>query len=366
MKKILILSHTGSESHFKIGSHHYANELSKKGYEVSYIGAPNTIIHRIFGRHTSGERKIDSLVINKDLRFIFPITLKYNIAFVLFNLILHKITHKEDKDSKFDLVICDYPFFSPYLNLFTFDKMIYRPTDTYLFMTGGKVKLYEKKIIKLASHIVATSDKVAEDIKDIYGVEVENKNISVLSNGYEHDLFFKSDDILKKTRNGSVYIGALDYRFDFDALESLARNYKNDKFDIFGPISKGFNNKILELSNKYKNIHFYGEVSYTKIPEILLNYKVGLLLLNDNNSNYGRSPMKLWEYAAAGLHILYTKIIVNDIYSFLHYYDESDMFLKYTEAKNAPLEINEINKIKKYSWDQKTEYLIQKIISEDL
>lgn len=55
-KKILILSHTGPHSTFKIGSHHYANMLSELGFSVYYSGISNSYFHKL-KRFIGNEKK---------------------------------------------------------------------------------------------------------------------------------------------------------------------------------------------------------------------------------------------------------------------------------------------------------------------
>lgn len=360
MKKILILSHTGSHSHFKIGSHHYANGLSKE-FEVTYIGSPFTALHKLCRKDISGENKLDSEVITSKLSILTPITTKYNSLLVFMNKISSKILDREILSEKYDVVICDYPFFEPYLVLIDYKKLIYRPTDAYYHMAGNKVKFYEESIIKKSDKIIGTSKNVIDVMTTLYPDAMNNKDATFISNGYDHKKFLFSEHATENIRNGSVYIGSLDYRFDFDILRKLASANVNDSFDIYGPISEESLPLIESIKKENSNVKFMGSVSYEDVPDILSRYRIGMLLLNDSPSNEGRSPMKLWEYAATGLQIIYSRINVTEKYEFLHYYTESDVLKQYQKAKETTISASEISKIKKFSWENNINHMTKVI-----
>lgn len=367
-KKILILSHTSKYSHFKIGSHHYANGLNRL-YDVTYIGIPYTLAHKMFKRNKEeGISMLNDDVKHRDLKFIFPITTTY----IKLNIIINKIANgissllsSKPYERYYDIVICDYPFYSPYLNAIDYGKLIYRPTDVYVYMSGEKVKMYEYEIIKKSDSIISTSQKVSDFIKETYPSICEKIHIDVISNGYDHHLFNMQG--LSEERSSSVYIGAIDYRFDFDMLSLLAKENRSDLFDIYGPISDDFRDIVDELIQNNKNIRFFGSVDYNNVPSILKKYKVGLLLLNDNPSNLGRSPMKIWEYAACGLNILYAKIDVGEKYGFLYPYCKGDILNQYRAAITLTTNLEDFQEIKKYSWENniiKISNIIERLIDE--
>lgn len=353
MRKLLILSHTRGNSNFKIGSHHYANGFLKKGWDVYFVGVPFTMMHKLSGRDDKGIKQIDNRVNEKEFKFIFPITLKKNKCATLLNKINDVFFNKKNSIRKvfFDVVICDYPFFYPYLSSINYNKLIYRPTDNYMTMAGKKVSYFENEISKIADFIVPTSNHVSDNLIDLY--DLPTKKITVISNGYDDDFFNHQNNGKKE---GAIYIGAVDYRFDMRAAELLAENFSDDVFDIYGPISNDYTDKVKKAESKYNNLRFHGKINYSETPKKMSSAKVGLLLLNNDESNIGRSPMKLWEYAASELNILYSKVSVENCegYKFLYkYHDYEDLLMKYLKAKNDVFENEYIKLIKIHSWKTK-------------
>jgi teichuronic acid biosynthesis glycosyltransferase TuaH len=49
-------------------------------------------------------------------------------------------------------------------------------------------------------------------------------------------------------------------------------------------------------------------MDYEAVPQYLARFSIGLLPLSTDPSNVGRSPMKLFEYLAAGLHVVATAV----------------------------------------------------------
>jgi len=354
MKNVLILSHTGACSQFKIGSHHYANKLSLLGYNVYYSGVPISLLHKILRRKKTGTQKINDTVNNLSFNSVFPITLKKNPI----NKIVNNLYWTFNKGMKeipfFDYVICDYPYFYPLLSFIKYNKLVYRPTDDYYSMSGGKVTYYEKRIIEKAESIV-TSEVVKENLMKRHS-NVINENIYVIENGYDAEFFYIKN---KMKRNGCVYIGALDDRFSFDSLNYFAEQFPDISFDIYGPFEKKDRNVI--ESSKRKNISFKGALEYEYVADVLNKYKIGILPLVKNGKNKGRSPMKLWEYYSCGLSVVYSNInhIDNDL--FFRYESESkeNMYQVFLRALNYEQEYTKDNALLlKNSWDFKTKELI--------
>jgi hypothetical protein len=77
----------------------------------------------------------------------------------------------------------------------------------------------------------------------------------------------------------------------------LARSAPEAIIDVFGPVT----NRPAALP---ANVLLGGPVEYAELPKILARYRVGLLPMNDEPTNSGRSPMKLYEYLASGLNVV--------------------------------------------------------------
>lgn len=358
MKKILILSHTRSISTFKIGSHHYANELQKKDNQVSFAGIPYSLIHWMLRRKKkSGSKKINENINDVEIKALFPITIKYNSFLSKLNfLVMRMFTRGDFFDKHYDVIICDTPFFEPYIKGMKYSKLIYRPTDDYLSIAGESVREYENKIINKADCVISTSSVVQDNILKNYQDSIVGKVCNVIENGYDSRVFFNKN---KGYRENAVYVGALDFRFDFDMLSFLSGERPNFIFNIFGPIDEKYKAIVEEIKDKNKNVIFHGEIDYENVCDILNESKVGLLLFNSAQANVGRSPMKLWEYLSSGLNVMYSNINLNESIDFIYKYnDKKDIAHVFDKAiSNDRSASTDEGNIDKYSWEHKANAL---------
>jgi hypothetical protein len=103
-------------------------------------------------------------------------------------------------------------------------------------------------------------------------------------------------DLPGQRRTRAIYVGAFDARFCVDSVCAAARALPAHSFVLAGP---GGERVVTALA--LPNVHATGAVPYESLPGLLQACAVGLLPFSANSANAGRSPMKLFEYAAAGL-----------------------------------------------------------------
>lgn len=125
----------------------------------------------------------------------------------------------------------------------------------------------------------------------------------LLENGVDYAHFSKPQpcppEYQTLHRPRAVYVGAIDERFDCAAVEGLAAARPEMSIVLVGPVSTPLPAGWARL----KNIIQAGVRDYHAIPAYLQHADVALLPLNGHAANR-RSPMKLYEYASAGLPIV--------------------------------------------------------------
>jgi teichuronic acid biosynthesis glycosyltransferase TuaH len=188
-----------------------------------------------------------------------------------------------------DLMLVDQPLLEYLIRPIDPHRVIYRPTDINL---DPLTRAAEDRIMRLASGVVATSGVVAGQL----AARHPGQHFDVVENGVQTRHFIDAKRAWAD-RRGVVYVGALDSRFDWPTVIALAGTVPTERFDIFGPAATGHP----ELP---ANVRLSGSVDYADLPAVLSRYRVGLLPLNDDPTNSGRSPMKLYEYLAAGLNVV--------------------------------------------------------------
>jgi glycosyltransferase involved in cell wall biosynthesis len=96
------------------------------------------------------------------------------------------------------------------------------------------------------------------------------------------------------------YIGALDaYKVDFGLLEGLARRCPHIQFVCVGPVGIGDGTHARALP-RASNLHYLGALPQAELPAVLRGCSACLIPYAINDYTRGVSPLKLYEYLAAG------------------------------------------------------------------
>lgn len=315
--KILFLSHTPIGGSFVVGSHHLAKEFVQIGHEVAHLSPPVTPAHLLFIKKPFERQRFkrwlsQGALINGVHDLIPASFLPWGLArrigkpFFTFGQAVNasalKLLVKHGFNQP-DLIFIDEPRLGFLLNSFPKARIIYRPTDLYAEIRNDLSILdAEHEVIQRSHAFIATSQPVAEHLQTL-GV----KDVLVIENGVELNHFMNGPDFDVDAELPSspraVYAGALDHRFGVDSIIEAAKLNPNLSFVLIGPanaiIRKAFENST--------NIVLLGSVPYERLPSYLRRCQVALLPLSNDPSNRGRSPMKLFEYAALGLPVIATQ-----------------------------------------------------------
>jgi len=98
-----------------------------------------------------------------------------------------------------------------------------------------------------------------------------------------------------------VFVGALDAWVDFDCIARVAERAPRASVLVFGPGTP--------KSRPYpSNVHFLGPHPYRDLPALLRHCDVGIVPFVKNELTHAVSPLKLFEYLAAGLATVATRL----------------------------------------------------------
>ncbi|MHA7272356.1 glycosyltransferase family protein [Arthrobacter sp. TMT4-20] len=298
--KIVFASHTARTDIFRIGSHHYSRELAVLGHEVTHITTPLSLGHvlRIGDRSIRRRIKIaiarDRYVID-GVSHIVPITLlpvtkvPSRLVSIMLKLPVLPWAFKVARNP--DVLIIDQPLLHGLVDILAPKVVVYRPTDTH---SAGIAFSAEMHTVTKANRVVGTSQHVIDSLTTLK----DDVPRMVLENGVDFKAFANSENTNHSVRRGAIYVGALDNRFDWEAVNDMARDFPEEPFILAGPV---VSSKVPPLE---KNIELLGPIEYENLPNLLGSAKVGLLPFSEASVNQGRSPMKYYEYLAAGLYII--------------------------------------------------------------
>jgi hypothetical protein len=372
---IVIAAHTPIGAPLVVGSHHYASQLAKQGHAVTHLPFPVTLFDVLNSNPSNFGRKIAKAFIkNDDLipdffkhpnlkqKFPFAALPKKIIRNNSFLLSLYsKFISPINIQGPVDILIIDHPFQLWATKRIKAKKIIYRPTDIYSFEgmhNKALIDYLELEVLKVADAIVATSavifDHLSGSLKTLNKLNIPKLTIT---NGVNVDNFRPPENAVRE--DIAVYMGAVDDRFDIDMLLHLSMSFPNIKFLLIGPVKP----EQMALFDNYPNIECLGAIAYDKLSAILTKCKVGLLLANSHKFNSSRSPMKLYEYGAAGLAVLCrsTPEIESRKEDFVFTYsykDEATQSLKSCLNDFASLSEVAMRDSQQHSWANKTKELL--------
>lgn len=287
MGPVAFVSHTNWGGTFRVGSHHLAEQLASRGIDVLHLSTPASLIHRLRDKTSdkvvaSSARpiRVGSHLTTFTPRSTLPVQLDpaREVAGVI----------ADWSEGRRCTILLDQPLMATGALRSVADRLVYRPTDLY---PRGVAARRQRTALRIADAVVATSDTV---LGSLGPTELPSL---VLNNGVDFDLFQATAPTMD--RNGIAYVGAFDHRFDWEVLMALTAAFPQERFRLIGPLGGS-----PSLPN---NVYLEGPLPYAEVPGALHNVRVGLLPLSSSIENAGRSPMKLYEYLAAGLHVVTRK-----------------------------------------------------------
>jgi len=312
--KIVFLSHTAMGGSFVVGSHHLAATLASAGHDVTHVSAAVSPAHLALLRDpfvrtrwrrwlTGGERirgvddKVPLTLLPWNIARRSPFLMKAYSRSILADPLHGRGSLRLDQA---DALIVDEPRFVGLVPSASRQVVVYRPTDLYALMRhDSSIDAAESLLCTRANVLVATSEGVAAHLRTLC-----SRQAHVMNNGVDFEHFSRAvaDDTFElpaRREDRAVYVGSFDGRFSVEALTAAAKELPGKQFILAGPGSDS-------LSSIAGNVTALGAIEYSALPRLLRQCAVGLLPFSADALNAARSPMKLYEYAAAGLAIAAT------------------------------------------------------------
>jgi glycosyltransferase involved in cell wall biosynthesis len=167
------------------------------------------------------------------------------------------------------------------------------------------------------------------------------------------------------------YVGSINERLDYSIIEASVEHYSHYSFVFIGDTYPWSLNapQLLRLK-AYNNVYFMGKFPFSEIPSLLKGIQVCLLPYKDDESAYYRSPLKLYEYLAAGKPVVSTdNPEIREASQLIYISTSKDDFIKLIQAgleqDDPELKHQRVAFAKENTWDRrvdKMEALIQSTI----
>ena len=266
-------------------------------------------------------------------------------------------------------LIWTVPFGSSTLKaFFPKSKLIIQVVDYYPAFMGDKIKIIEKIDYDSADFIFTIGVEMTRYLVD--ELKIDSKKISTLGQGVDYENYQKNYDIPPELKglNGPkvIWVGLLS-KLDEEYTKELIKCLEviEGYLILIGPDTPTW---LKETSAKL--VYNLGPKFSSEVPAYLTNCDVGMMLYDQKKQDIykGQHPLKLYEYAAAGLGIISTP---HDEYNSLNppceIINESKE-ISITLDKLLNLSISKRKEIKQFaaqhSWSSKFKHAM-KIISNE-
>jgi glycosyltransferase involved in cell wall biosynthesis len=100
------------------------------------------------------------------------------------------------------------------------------------------------------------------------------------------------------------YVGVIDERLDLRLLGDLARRLPDWDLELVGPIAKLTRDELPQAPN----LRYLGHQPYGRLPAVMAGFDVGLMPFALTRATRSISPTKTFEYLAAGLPVVSTRV----------------------------------------------------------
>lgn len=298
----------------RYGGHQYARVFARYGWKVILLTSTFNVLRLLLSRkgiaseyvelwRAQGKR-IDDHITNYCLAHVLPTQVRYARAFSPFAhyLYIPSLTKLLDWEGleKVDLLWLHGNGDWLYRNAVPHTKLIVRIIDNHVESEAGYgLHPLMKRTLAEADGVFACSHYV----RDLYrGIR---DDMMVIPNGVDLEHFsqpISSEPELLQwiPRPRVVYAGAVSWWFDFELLCQVASRLPNLNFMIVG----SWKRQQPSVGTYPQNIHIIGPLPYDSIPALLAYSDVGIVPFKNNPLVRGVSPIKVYEYLAAGLPVV--------------------------------------------------------------
>ncbi len=313
-EKIIVLNSIPWDIKLKQRPHHLANEFAKRGFFVIYLEYDNPLqSFRIIEKNL--------ITVNSE-RYVLNIPSQNNKCYFL-----------SPNNMPTELSILKKVVKSGY-------KFIYDYLDEFHEDISGDLSIQMEVWDNLKSLkpvlCIATANRLFEELRKELG---DKQKIVIASNAVnlEHFDFEKNDTqtppldlkpILKDKKPVIGFYGALAAWIDFGLLNKVARSHPEWNFVYLGV---DYNGAAIDL-RKGKNVFNLGAKNYEALPKYAKYFNVATIPFKRGEIAKATSPVKLFEYMAAGLPTVCTRDLREcEGYEYVYMSKDDDEFAKNIE-----------------------------------
>lgn len=178
---------------------------------------------------------------------------------------------------------------------------------------------FQDKTAVMRQHIAAAEKKLMAQVDAV--VVVSNKlyeakcalhpNTYMIPNGVNYQAYSSAlsdpslpDDLARIPSPRLGYSGLIGDKLDLDMLKDLAQAKPDWSFVFLGPVNAGQKLETWHSLQTLPNVYYLGAVAWSQVPHYVKGFDVGLMPYVQNRNSETISPLKLYDYLAAGLPVV--------------------------------------------------------------
>ena len=191
-----------------------------------------------------------------------------------------------------------FSFLKKYLNLF----IIYEVHEIFS-LKNKKLYKIEKDLLNISDLIICTTERLKKEI--LTNFQIDSQKIHVIPDAVRDDWL----NIKNEKEEYIFYAGSLKKWKGVDVLIKAMKYLPGEKLLIAGN-GEEFSNlqNMIKKENLQDRIKFLGYIPHTEIPKFLSKAKILVLPNVEEDTSVFTSPLKLFEYMAAGKPIVASDI----------------------------------------------------------
>ena len=161
------------------------------------------------------------------------------------------------------------------------------------------------------------------------------------------------------------YVGVLNDKIDLALLQSVAEGRPQWQLVVVGPVMVRRGQEKVDALAALPNVHMLGHRSAHSVPSYMLALDVGLMPYRLNLWTANISPLKLYEYLAAGLPIVSTPIPAVAPFAGVIHVAEPDEFVAEIEVALSDMAPEQVERRRRvagqHTWDSRVEEISMRI-----
>ena len=256
-------------------------------------------------------------------------------------------------------------------------QIIYHVVDEYSAY-GGQFAEEKQRTVALEEQMLARADLVVVVSQNLYEAKSPaNANTYLVPNGVNYQAYAQAlaDDRLPKgieaiPRPRLGYSGLVGDRLDLGMLKRMAQAHPDWSLVFLGEARAPRQEVIWQAMLNLANVYYLGKVDVSEVPYYLKGFDVGLMPYAQSREADNISPLKLYDYLAAGLPVASIDIpAARQFADYIHLAQTSLDFMQAAEsalADTTPERVRERKRVAQaHTWEARVEQL-STLIEEQL